>query len=408
MSASPRAPATGATVRFSSGSAWLATLQRAKIDLLFGGATAAQGSVHVRDAISLQRVQAAWILALLPAALWGIYNTGLQANVALDPAQLSTLQGWRHDLLRMFRIGYAPDAIGACFFHGALYFAPIYAVTYAVGRAWELLFATVRGRELDEGFWVTALVFPLILPATTPLWQVALAISWGMVIAKLVFGGTGMNVLNPSLVARAFLFYAYPAQILGATVWVPVPADKAVDGYSGATRLMQIRESGGLEAAGWDGWWNAFIGLQPGSMGETSALMCLIGAAILLWTRLASWRTMAGVALGTIVVAQLLNGFGSPANPATAVPFWWHMVLGGWAFAAVFLATDPATSAFTNRGRWICGFLIGALIVATRVFNPAYPDSTMLVILFMNVFAPLTDHFVAQANLRRRRKRHAN
>lgn len=390
-----------------AGIAWLRPLQRAAASLVYGGGGATHGAVHVRDAISLQRVQAVWVLALLPAALWGIYNTGLQANLALDPASVPTLEGWRHDLMRALGTGYAADSVAACVLHGALYFLPILAVTYGVGRGWEWLFAALRGRELDEGFWVTALVFPLILPATVPLWQVALAISWGMVIAKLVFGGTGMNILNPALVGRAFLFYAYPVQILGDKVWVPVPPEQAIDGFSGATPMMQIRQ--GVELpAGFEGWWNAFVGLEAGSIGETSALMCLLGAALLVWTRLASWRIMAAVALGTIVTAQLLNAVGSESNPAFAVPFWWHMVLGGWALGAFFLATDPTTSAYTNTGRWIYGFAIGALIVVTRAMNPAYPDSTMLVILFMNVFAPTIDWFVARANQRRRARRHAH
>ncbi len=401
------APAAHAPAEGRAGIAWLRPLQRAAAALIHGGGGATHGAVHVRDAISLQRVQAVWVLALLPAALWGIYNTGLQANLALDPAAASALEGWRHDLMRALGAGYAADSVAACLLHGALYFLPIFAVTYIVGRGWEWLFAALRGRELDEGFWVTALVFPLILPATVPLWQVALAISWGMVIAKLVFGGTGMNILNPALVARAFLFYAYPVQILGDKVWVPVPPGQAVDGFSGATPMMQIRQ--GVELpAGFDGWWTAFVGLEAGSIGETSALMCLLGAALLLWTRLASWRIMAAVALGTIVTAQLLNAVGSESNAAFAVPFWWHMVLGGWALGAFFLATDPTTSAYTNTGRWIYGFAIGALIVITRVMNPAYPDSTMLVILFMNVFAPTIDWFVARANQRRRARRHAN
>jgi Na+-transporting NADH:ubiquinone oxidoreductase subunit B len=379
-------------------------LSRSLSVLLYGGASVAHGAVHVRDAITLQRVQAIWLLALLPTALWGLYNTGLQANLAIDPAQLGALDGWRHGLMRMLGMGYAADSVTSCMLHGALYFMPLLLVTFVVGRAWEWLFAVLRGRELDEGFWVTALIFPLILPATTPLWQVALAVSWGMVIAKLVFGGTGMNVLNPALVARAFLFYAYPVQILGDKVWVPVPADRAVDGFSGATPLMLNRQ-GEQVFTGWDAWWQAFIGLEPGTIGETSAAMCLLGAAILLFARVASWRIMAGVALGTVLASQLLNLVDSPSNASFAIPFWWHMVLGGWAFGAFFLATDPTTSAFTERGRWIYGLLIGALIVFTRVLNTAYPDSTMLVILFMNVFAPLIDHFVAQANRRRRRRR---
>ena len=408
MSAADPAKARGAGGKPTAAAVdWMRPLRGAARSLLRGGAGVAQGSVHVRDAITLQRVQAIWVLALLPTTLWGIYATGLQANLALDPAQIGALEGWRHELLRGLGIGYSAASVGACFAHGALYYLPILLVTYVVGRGWEWLFAALRGREIDEGFWVTAMIFPLILPATVPLWQVALAISWGMVIAKLVFGGTGMHILNPALVGRAFLFYAYPVGILGDKVWVPVPPGQAIDGFSGATLMMQIR-LGADQLGGGDAWWSAFVGLESGSIGETSALMCLVGAAILVWTRLVSWRIMAAVAIGTIVTAQLLNLIGSPSNPALSVPWWWHMVLGGWALGAFFMATDPTTSAYTNAGRWVYGLMIGALIVITRALNPTYPDSTMLVILFMNVFAPTIDWFVARVGLRRRMKRHAN
>jgi Na+-transporting NADH:ubiquinone oxidoreductase subunit B len=347
------------------------------------------------------------IVALLPCALWAMYNTGLQANLALDPGKVAALDGWRHAVLRRLGVGYSPSSVLACFAHGALYFLPLYAVTMAVGIAWEVLFAVVRRHEINEGFFVTGLIFPLILPPTTPLWQAALAISWGVVIAKEVFGGTGMNILNPALVARAFLFYAYPVQITGDTVWVAAAPPLAVDGYSGATVLAQARRVAEPFTAQGHDWWTAFIGLENGSMGETSALMCLIGAAILLWTKVASWRTMGAVTLGTIAAALAFNAAGSSTNPAFAMPFWWHMVLGGWAFATVFMVTDPVTSAFTNLGKWIWGLATGALIVVVRVVNPAYPESAMLVVLFMNVFAPLVDYYVVRANVRRRAKRSA-
>jgi Na+-transporting NADH:ubiquinone oxidoreductase subunit B len=274
-----------------------------------------------------------------------------------------------------------------------------------VGLAWEILFAVVRKVEVNEGFFVTGMLFPLILPPTTPLWQAAIAISFGVVLAKEVFGGTGMNFVNPALAARAFLFFAYPASMSGDKVWVAAPPGSAVDGYSGATLLAQMRQmSTPFEQAGLS-WWNAFLGLEPGSMGETSALACLIGALILVFTGVGSWRTMVAVALGTIGMASLLNTIGSATNPWFAVPFWWHMVLGGWAFATAFMATDPVTSPFANAGKWVYGVLIGAFIVLIRVFNPAYPESVMLVILFMNVMAPLIDHVFVRANVRRRQRR---
>jgi Na+-transporting NADH:ubiquinone oxidoreductase subunit B len=225
------------------------------------------------------------------------------------------------------------------------------------------------------------------------------------VIAKEVFGGTGMNFINPALAARAFLFFAYPAAISGDMVWTAVSPGVAVDGFSGATLLAQMRGlTQPFEQAGFS-WWNAFIGLEPGSMGETSALACLIGAAIIAFTGVGSWRTMLGMTLGTIAMALLFNAIGSKTNPWFAVPFWWHMVLGGWAFGMAFMATDPVTSPFSERGKWIYGFMIGAFVVLIRIVNPAYPESTMLVILFMNVMAPLIDWAFVKANIDRRKRR---
>jgi Na+-transporting NADH:ubiquinone oxidoreductase subunit B len=344
-------------------------------------------------------------IALIPCVLWGMYNTGLQANLALDPAAAGDLTGWRYSIIDWLGVGYDPGSILANVTLGALYFIPLYIVTMVVGGTWEVLFSMVRKHPINEGFFVTGLIFPLILPATIPLWQAAIGITWGVVIAKEVFGGTGMNFLNPALVARASLFYSYPLQITGDQVWTPVANSYWHDSYSGATVLAELKQGSvalnGLELS----WWDAFLGFELGSLGETSVLACLIGAVILLWTRVASWRVMAGVVAGTVVMASLLNGIGSDTNPMFALPFWWHMVLGGWAFATVFMVTDPVTSTYTERGKWVYGILIGVLIVLVRVVNPAYPESVMLVILFMNVFAPLIDHLVLKANIRRRLRR---
>lgn len=362
-------------------------------------------AAHVRDAVDLKRIMMTVVIAALPCVLMALYNTGLQANLGIDPARAADLDGWRHDVLRALGVGHDPASLAANVVHGALYFLPLYAVTMAVGLAWEILFAVVRKVEINEGFFVTGLLFPLILPPTTPLWQAALGISFGVVLGKEVFGGTGMNFINPALAARAFLFFAYPAQISGDGVWTAVPAGAAVDGFSGATLLSELRVLGGpFEAADFS-WWNAFIGLEPGSMGETSALACLIGAVIIAVTGVGSWRIMAGVVLGTVAMSLLLNGIGSDANPWFGVPFWWHMVLGGWAFATAFMATDPVTAPFSEAGRWLYGGAIGALIVLIRVVNPAYPESAMLVILFMNVMAPVIDYGFVRANIRRRTKR---
>jgi Na+-transporting NADH:ubiquinone oxidoreductase subunit B len=371
----------------------------------YSPAAVTRGGSHVRDAIDLKRMMMTVVIATLPCVLMAMFNTGLQANLAIDPAKTAALEGWRHDLIRLLGVGYSPGSLLANVTHGALYFLPLYIVTMVVGLSWEVLFAVVRKVEVNEGFFVTGILFPLILPPTTPLWQAALGISFGVVIAKEVFGGTGMNFINPALAARAFLFFAYPAEISGDKVWTAVPAGSAVDGFSGATLLAQLRQTTQpLEALGFS-WWNAFVGLEPGSMGETSALACLVGAVIIIVTKVGSWRTMAGVALGTIAMALLFNAIASPAHPYFAIPFWWHMVLGGWAFGTVFMATDPVTSPFSDRGKWIYGMMIGALVVLVRTVNPAYPESMMLVILFMNVMAPLIDYPIVKANINRRLKR---
>ncbi len=366
-----------------------------------------RGTVHVRDGLDLKRMMIIVVIALLPCVLWAMYNTGLQANLALDQARLSELDGWRYRVIEWLGSGHDPRSAWANLAHGALYFIPLYLVTMVVGGAWEVLFSIVRRHPINEGFLVTGLIFPLILPATTPLWQAAIGISWGVVIAKEVFGGTGMNFLNPALVARASLFYSYPAQITGDRVWTPLAHDLWADGHSGATVLAQMKQQAvPIDRVGTT-WWDAFLGLELGSLGETSAAACLIGAVILLWTRVASWRVVAGVVLGSVLMASLLNLIGADTNPMFALPFWWHMVLGGWAFATVFMVTDPVTSSYTERGKWIYGLCIGVLIILVRVVNPAYPESVMLVILFMNVFAPLIDHLVLRANIRRRARRNA-
>lgn len=372
---------------------------------LYSPPSVTTGGAHVRDAMDLKRMMMWVVVAALPCIAMALYNTGLQANLAIDPARAASLDGWRHALIRALGVGYAADSLLANLVHGALYFVPLYVVTMAVGGFWEVLFAIVRRHEVNEGFLVTGLLFPLILPPTTPLWQAALGISFGVVLAKEVFGGTGMNFINPALAARAFLFFAYPAAISGDRVWAAVPPGAAVDGYSGATLLAALRTlEQPFDQAGWS-WWNAFVGLEPGSMGETSALACLLGAVVLVATGVGAWRTMVAVALGTVGMSLVFNAVGSATNPWFGVPFWWHMVLGGWAFAAAFMVTDPVTSPFTDTGKWLWGLTAGALMVLIRVVNPAYPESVMLVVLFMNVMAPLYDHGVVRANIRRRQRR---
>ena len=359
---------------------------------------------HVRDAMDLKRMMILVVIAAFPCVLMALYNTGYQANRIIDPARIGELVGWRHGLIQTLGFGYDPRSILDNIVHGAVYFLPLYIVTMVVGLGWEVTFSIVRRVEVNEGFFVTGLLFPLILPATTPLWQAALGISFGVVLAKEVFGGTGMNFINPALAARAFLFFAYPAQISGDAVWNAAPLSATVDGVAAPTMLANMRLGTGFADQAYS-WWDAFIGLIPGSMGETSALACLLGAALIIVTGVGSWRTMAAVTLGTAAMATLFNVIGSETNPWFAAPFWWHMVVGSWAFATVFMVTDPVTSAFTNAGKWIYGGMIGALIVLIRVVNPAYPEAVMLVILLMNVMAPLIDYGFIQANIRRRRAR---
>lgn len=355
---------------------------------------------HVRDAIDLKRVMSYVVLATIPCVLFGVWNIGYQANGAIGEYGLAGPEGWRGIVLGLFGVDYDVSSLYDNFLHGLVYFLPIYLVTLAAGGFWEVLFAGVRNHEVNEGFLVTSMLFALTLPPAIPLWQVALGISFGVVLAKEVFGGTGKNFINPALAGRAFLFFAYPAQISGDSVWT------AVDGFSGATALS-LGASGGVEAivgAG-IGWGEAFIGTIQGSIGSTSTLACLIGAAFLIYTRIASWRIIVGTFLGLVVTSLLLNAIGSDTNPMFAVPWYWHFVMGGFAFGMVFMATDPVSAAHTNTGRWLFGFLIGFMTVIIRVVNPAYPEGIMLAILFANLIAPLIDYGVVRANVRRRAKK---
>jgi Na+-transporting NADH:ubiquinone oxidoreductase subunit B len=359
---------------------------------------------HVRDALDMKRLMVTVVIALGGCIAMALYNTGYQAHLAIATGT-APLDTWQTGAMVAMGLSFDPADLWACLVHGALYFVPVLVVTFAVGGLWEVLFAMVRGHEVNEGMLVTGMLFPLTLPATVPLWQVALGITFGIVVGKEIFGGTGMNVLNPALTGRAFLFFAYPAQLSGDAVWVA--AQTGADGYSGATVLARATESGlagvtpGVEP------WQAFIGLVPGSMGETSVLACLVGAAILVATGIGSWRIMVSVTVGTLLTALLLNTIGSVTNPFFEVTPLWHFLLGGWAFGTVYMATDPVSGPATLSGHYVYGFLIGVLVVLIRVVNPAYPEGMMLAILFMNLFAPLIDYVVVQSNVRRRSVRHA-
>jgi Na+-transporting NADH:ubiquinone oxidoreductase subunit B len=359
----------------------------------------AAGSVHLRDALDLKRMMSVVVLSLLPCFFMALYNTGLQANLALQNLGGGTAAGWRGAVISWLGSGYDPAGLSANIVHGALYFFPVYLVCVIAGGLCEVIFAVLRRHEVNEGFFVTSFLIPLILPPTIPLWQVALATVFGVVIGKEVFGGTGMNVFNPALVTRAFLFFAYPAQFSGTSVWV------AVDGFSSATPLS-LAALEGYSAAGHT-WWQSFLGTIPGSMGETSTLACLIGALILIVSGIASWRIMLTALAAMAATALMFNLIGSSGNPMFAMPPHWHLVLGGFAFGTVFMATDPVSAAQSERGKYYYGALIGFLTVLVRVVNPAYPDGIMLAILFANTFAPLMDYLVLQSHLKKRRRRHA-
>ncbi len=355
-------------------------------------------TAHVRDGIDLKRMMITVWACTFPAMFFGMWNIGFQANsiMAGNPELLAAQDGWRFGLIGMLA-GFDPNSLWDCFIQGAAYFLPVYLTTFIVGGFWEVLFASIRRHEVNEGFFVTSVLFALTLPPDIPLWQVALGISFGVVIGKEVFGGTGKNFLNPALVGRAFLFFAYPAQMSGDAVWT------AVDGYAGATALSAAA-SGGIEQVTASGlsWWNAFVGFEPGSMGETSTLAIFIGGAFLLLTKIASWRIVSGVMLGMIAMSSLFNGIGSDSNPMFSMPWYWHLVVGGFAFGMIFMATDPVSASMTNTGKWLFGALIGVMVVLIRVVNPAFPEGMMLAILFANLCAPLIDHFVVQANIKRR------
>ncbi len=353
------------------------------------------GAPHVRDGMDLKRVMITVVMALLPCFFMAMWNTGHQANLALQLTG-GSVEGWRGALLEMLGYSGDPNRMVDNLLLGAAWFIPIYLVTNIVGGLWEALFCIVRRHELNEGFLVTGSLFPLICPPTLPLWQVALGISFGVVIGKEIFGGTGKNFLNPALTGRAFLFFAYPAQISGDRVWT------AVDGISGATALARAAEGGVEAVVAVNSWFDAFIGAIPGSMGETSTLACLFGAAILVFTGIGSWRIMLSGLLGVAALATLFPLVGSGTNPMFGLGPHWHLVLGGLAFGLVFMATDPVSGAMTPEGQWLYGFLIGAMAIMIRVLNPAFPEGVMLAILFGNVFAPLIDQLVLKAHIRRR------
>lgn len=361
---------------------------------LFKPADVTKNSSHVRDGIDLKRVMITVWAATFPTMFFGMWNVGFQANSIMADIGMLSQEGWRGAFIGLFA-GYDATSVWDNMIHGAAYFLPIYMTTFVVGAFWEVLFASVRKHEVNEGFFVSSILFALCCPPDLPLWMVALGISFGIVIGKEVFGGTGKNFLNPALTGRAFLYFAYPAYMSGDAVWT------AVDGYTGATMLSVAATDGMAGLTESISWSEAFIGTIHGSIGETSTLAILMGAAVLLAMRIASWRIMSGVLLGSALLSLVFNNIES-TNPMFALPFYWHWVIGGFAFGTVFMATDPVSASMTNTGKFYYGALIGVMVILIRVVNPAFPEGIMLAILFANLFAPLIDHFVVQSNIDRR------
>ncbi|MFB2640869.1 NADH:ubiquinone reductase (Na(+)-transporting) subunit B [Shewanella bicestrii] len=375
--------------------------------LVIASGRSTKGQVHVRDAIDVKRTMTLVGLCLLPAILFGLYNVGLQAQLALASG-LATPETWKLALFNALSGGLSAETgVIGLFLYGLSFYLPIYLTALLTSLFWEVVFAKVRRQELHEGFFVTALLFTLILPVSIPLWLVVMGISFGVVIAKELFGGMGYNFLNPALAGLAFIYFAYPSEV--STVKQLV----AVDGFSGATALAQAA-AGKLQFADYawysafsdPNWWNNFFGFTVGAIGETSTLAVLLGGLLLLITRLADWRIVVGVMLGMIATATLFNVIGSSTNQMMAMPWTWHLVTGGFAIAMMFMATDPVTTSYTRQGKFAYGALIGFMTILIRVANPKMPEGVMLAILFANLWAPLFDYLVARANIKRRVKRH--
>ncbi|MDD2563300.1 MAG: NADH:ubiquinone reductase (Na(+)-transporting) subunit B [Salinivirgaceae bacterium] len=355
---------------------WLHSTYDAFETFAFVPNTTSKTGSHIHDVIDLKRTMTVVIVALLPALFFGIYNVGYHHYLSEGTA--------------------AANGFFDMFLFGAIKVLPIVIVSYVVGLGVEFLFAQLRGHQVNEGFLVSAMLIPLVMPPDVPLWMVAISTVFAVIFGKEVFGGTGMNILNPALTARAFLFFAYPSHISGDLVWI---AEKA-DAYSGATPLA-LAASGTPQTHSIA---EMFIGLIPGSIGETSVIAIGLGAILLLVTGIASWRIMSSAIIGGLTMGLLLNIFATTTNPFMEVPFWQHLIMGGFAFGVVFMATDPVSGSHTQTGKWIYGFLIGFLAILIRVLNPAYPEGVMLAILLMNVFAPLIDYYVVQSNVKRRLK----
>ena len=358
------------------------------------------GGTHIKAADDLKRTMNIVIMALIPCLLFGMFNAGFQHNVAVNGNFTSGMSFFSGEFWNLDN-----------FFIGAIKILPLVVISYGVGLIVEFIFAVIKGHEVEEGYLVTGMLVPLIVPVDIPLWMLAVAVIFGVVIGKEVFGGTGMNILNPALTIRAFLFFAYPTWMSGDKVWVAEARELTgtADAISGETILGSLAQGKEFAYSTWD----MFAGFIPGSVGETSTLLILLGALFLIFTKIGSWRIMLSASLGALVMGLIFNGVvdqgwigeGSKFYDLMNTPYWHHLLIGGFAFGAVYMATDPVTASQTNKGKWIYGFLIGFISIMIRVFNPAYPEGVMLAILLMNVFAPTIDHYVVQGNVKRRLKR---
>ena len=373
-------------------------------NFIFSSTNKTTNPIHVRDSIDIQRIMVIVWLAAFPAMFFGMYNVGSQTLDSLSLVGSSNTNDWHHVLINL--VGYSSDSFLTKMWVGAIYFIPIYAVTFAVGILWEILFAVVRKHEINEGLFVSSILFALSCPPDLPLWQAAMGITFGIVIGKEVFGGTGKNFLNPALTGRAFLYFAYPSQLSGDKVWIAGLSDTGItpEGFSGATPLGYAAEDGLQGLTDNFSWLDAFLGHIPGSVGETSLIAIGIALIILLATGVASYRIILGTFFGMIVMSSILNIIGSDSNPMFQVPWHWHLVIGSFAFGLVFMATEPVSGSGTNTGRWIYGALIGVTVILIRVINPAFPEGMMLAILFANLFAPVIDHMVISNNIAKRKR----
>ena len=375
---------------------WLLMLEQ----FFYSSAEHNRAAPHIRDAASVQGTLNNFVIATIPCWLIGLWSLGYQSNLAMVEMELTELPGWRGGILTGWGIGYDPEHLLACFVHGFLYFVPVFLVALLVGSFWDVVFSVVRRRPLDEGLLFFAWLFALILPAGAPLYQLGLGMTFGMVVGKHVYGGSGRYLVNPAILGVTFLLFAYPDLVFGESSWIPVP------GFD-QTPALELAAAGGIEAILQSGlsWWDLFLGVRPGPIGVTSVLGCLLGAVYLILTGTASWRVMLGVLLGVVATVFLFNGLATAGNPVFEILWIWHLVLGGLAFGTVFFATDPVAGAMTDPGRWAFGVLVGLLVIVIRVTNPSYNEGILFAVLLASLFSPLIDFVVVELNIRRRRRR---